>query len=353
MSKIAIITDTHFGARGDSTVFLDYFERFYDEIFFPEIESQGIKTIIHCGDLVDRRKYINFNTANRLRKTFIEKLGNYETIILAGNHDTYHKNTSEINALHEMVNNHGNIKTIINPCVMKVHDREMVFLPWINDNNAEDSLELIENVSLDYCFGHLELQGFEMQVGSFSEHGMDHNIFNKFSSVFTGHFHHKSSKNNIHYLGAPYEMTWSDYSDLRGFHTFEVSTGDLKFIQNPLNMFHKIIYDDSNKTHDQIMSHEFSKYNKKYVKVIVHKKNNPYWFDKFIEELERNSPYNIQIIEDHLTFKMENDEEFIENAQDTFSILRNYVKTLPEGINKPKLEILLKTLYDEASLLET
>ena len=69
--KIALITDTHWGARNDSKIFADYFSRFYDNVFFPYIDEHDIKTCIHLGDVVDRRKYINFKTANDLRENFV------------------------------------------------------------------------------------------------------------------------------------------------------------------------------------------------------------------------------------------------------------------------------------------
>ena len=37
--KVAIITDTHFGARKSSKVFHDFFQKFYDDIFFPTLEA--------------------------------------------------------------------------------------------------------------------------------------------------------------------------------------------------------------------------------------------------------------------------------------------------------------------------
>ena len=36
---IVIITDQHFGARKNSKLFHDYFLKFYDEIFFPYLET--------------------------------------------------------------------------------------------------------------------------------------------------------------------------------------------------------------------------------------------------------------------------------------------------------------------------
>ena len=65
--KIALLNDTHFGARNDSPAFLDYFMRFYNEIFFPYCKENNITTLIHLGDVVDRRKFINFKTAHTFR----------------------------------------------------------------------------------------------------------------------------------------------------------------------------------------------------------------------------------------------------------------------------------------------
>ena len=71
--KIAIITDTHFGARNDNLNFNDYFYKFYENTFFPLLKERGITTCIHMGDVVDRRKYISYRIANDLRKRFIDK----------------------------------------------------------------------------------------------------------------------------------------------------------------------------------------------------------------------------------------------------------------------------------------
>ena len=102
--KIALITDTHFGARNDSGVISDYMMKFYSDIFFPYIIDNDIKTIIHLGDLVDRRKYVNFVTLNSLRTDFIFRLqdSGIDTHIIIGNHDTYYRNTNRINAVNEL-----------------------------------------------------------------------------------------------------------------------------------------------------------------------------------------------------------------------------------------------------------
>ena len=49
--KIAIITDQHFGARKGSVEFHQYFQKFYEDIFFPAIASEGITTIMYLGDI--------------------------------------------------------------------------------------------------------------------------------------------------------------------------------------------------------------------------------------------------------------------------------------------------------------
>ena len=106
--KIALITDTHWGVRNDNVAFLDNSKRFLDEVFFPYLRDNGVSTLIHLGDLVDRRKYININTARRLREDFLVPLKDHslDVHIIAGNHDTYYKNTNEVNSLRELTNSY-------------------------------------------------------------------------------------------------------------------------------------------------------------------------------------------------------------------------------------------------------
>jgi len=88
--KVAIITDQHFGARNDSPNFLDFYQKFYDNVFFPKLEEIGIKELLILGDTFDRRKYVNFYSLQRTKQMFFDKLKekNIKIYMLAGNHDT-------------------------------------------------------------------------------------------------------------------------------------------------------------------------------------------------------------------------------------------------------------------------
>ena len=94
--KIALLSDTHFGARNDSKIFDDFFKKFYDEVFFPYLNEHQIKTVFHLGDVFDRRKYVNFHTLQSCKNYFFEPLANngIEMFVIPGNHDVYYKNTN-------------------------------------------------------------------------------------------------------------------------------------------------------------------------------------------------------------------------------------------------------------------
>ena len=101
---IALLNDSHFGVRNDSQAFQNYQLKFFDEQFFPFMQENNIKTLIHLGDVVDRRKFINHQTASIFRKRFFDRLyeEQIDTHIIIGNHDTYFKNTNEVNAIENL-----------------------------------------------------------------------------------------------------------------------------------------------------------------------------------------------------------------------------------------------------------
>jgi DNA repair exonuclease SbcCD nuclease subunit len=352
--KIALITDTHWGARGDSPAFAEYFNRFYYDHFFPYLADNGISHIFHLGDIVDRRKYINFVTARHLRK-FVEHChkSGIRLDVIIGNHDTSFKNTNEVNSMRELFEHSTyDINYYSDPTVVELGGIDIAVLPWVCSGNYDESMEFLRNTSAQILFGHLEIAGFEMYKGAVNDHGFDSKIFDKFDTVCSGHFHHKSTRGNINYLGAPYEMSWSDYNDPRGFHIFDTETRELTFIRNPLTMFNKIHYHDQDKTLDEIMAVDFDHYKGSYVKLIVHTKTNPYWFDMFVDKIEKAGVLDLQVVDDNLNLQMEDDGDIVNEAEDTLTVLNKVVDQVDSRVDKKVLYNFLSSLYNEALSVE-
>jgi DNA repair exonuclease SbcCD nuclease subunit len=355
--KIALITDTHWGVRNDNIAFMDNSKKFLNEVFFPYLDTNNVRTVVHLGDLVDRRKYLNHYTMHRLMKDFL--LPMYDRDIqchfIAGNHDTYYKNTNEINAIENIIGDRFEDFFTSYQRIPREFDFDgttILMLPWICDENRDVCLHKIKTTPAQIVMGHLELAGFEMYRGSIVSHGDDRNLFDRFDMVLSGHYHHRSSDGTIHYLGSHAEFTWSDYDDRKGFHILDTETRDLTFIENPYIMFYKVWYDDVTPGHEP-EGLDLSYCNGKIVKVIVKNKSDPYKFDMFIDRIEKFGVLEMQIVEDHLNLSVETDENIIDEAESTINIFKKYIDQVnSSSLNKEKLEQTIIELYQEAISVE-
>ena len=345
--KIALLSDTHFGARNDSKIFDDFFKKFYDEVFFPYLNEHQIKTVFHLGDVFDRRKYVNFHTLQSCKNYFFEPLENngIEMFVIPGNHDVYYKNTNDINSLNLLLKQYSNIYDVQNCETIDFGGQSFAFVPWLCSDNYDSSMQYLKNHS-GVCIGHFEISGFDMFRGATNEGGMDRKMLAHFDKVFTGHFHHRSTDDNIYYLGSPYEFIWSDYDDPRGFHIYDTTTQELTFIENPNKIFHKIYYDDRKPLVDA------SIFKKACVKLIVTHKQDYNKFDKFIEAMYINEVAELTIHEDFSEFETDALDGETMNIEDTMTLLSDYVDAIESDRDKEKLKTLLKTLYVEAQNLE-
>lgn len=364
--KIALITDTHWGVRNDSPIMHNHMKKFLDEVFFPTIDREGIDTIIHLGDLVDRRKYINYVTARRLRKDFLDPIQSRKITmhVIAGNHDTFYKNTNKVNALKELIDGKYDNITIYDqePCdiIIKhvseipgptfgdITNAKLFLMPWICDENREQTLKAINETTAPIAIGHLELAGYEMYKGQVNDHGDDPKVFDKFDLVLSGHYHTRSNNANIFYLGTPVQYTWSDFVDVKGFHILDTSTRSLEFLPNPNQIFHKFFYDDLNKNMDEVFSFDIDIYKDCYVKVIVKNKTNPFWFDIVIEKLEKAGVADLQVVEDHFHLDLEADDDIVNEAEDTISIINKFIDGMNINTDRKRVENIIQNLYIEA-----
>ena len=350
--KIAIITDQHFGARNDSVAFLNYYEKFYENVFFPKLKEEGINTVLILGDTFDRRKYVNFLSLKRAKEMFFDKLEELGVTVhmLAGNHDTYFKNTNDVNSVDLLLAEYTNINIIDSPTTIYVDDIPICMMPWICAENYADSIETLKSTRAEICMGHFEIAGFAMYKGMESHDGLDPSLFKKFDCVFSGHYHHRSSNDNITYVGNPYELTWQDYNDPRGFNTFDLSNRQLSFVVNPYTMFARYEYDDATCDPDTV---DVSVFSEKFVKVVVVNKADFYKFDKFLSRMYTYSPppFEVKIIEDFSAFN-EGEVSSEINLEDTQTVLSEYIDSIETDLDKEKIKTFVKTLYTEAINVE-
>ena len=338
--KVAIITDTHYGARKGSKFLHDYFEKFYDDVFFPTLEAEGINTVIHMGDAFDSRKSIDYQSLEWAKRVVFDRLEKYDVHMIVGNHDCYYKNTNNVNSPELLLQTYSNIKTYSKVTEVTIHNLNVLFIPWINAENFEDTINAIKISNSKCTMGHLELNGFRAHRGHIMEEGMDGKLFEKFDRVFSGHYHTRSDDGRIFYLGNPYEMFWNDVNDTRGFTIFDTETLTHTPVNNPYKLFYNIYYEDTN--HKLFNTTE---YKNKIVKVIVRKKSKPKEFEKFIDKLYSAGVQDLKIIEN---FEIKESEEFeISEDENTLSILNRYIDESEFELDKNTIKGIFQDLYKQ------
>ena len=345
--KLAIITDQHFGARKGAAYIHNYFQKFYDNIFFPYLIENKIDTIINMGDTFDNRRNIDIQSLEWTKVNYFDRLKELGITVhtVVGNHDIYYKDTNDVNSVDLLLREYDNIIVYSEPTDINIGGLDILFLPWITEENKKETLDAIDNTKSKVVMGHLELNGFVATRGHMMEHGMDTKVFDKFDKVYSGHYHTRSNNGKIYYLGNPYEMFWNDVNDPRGFTLFDTDTLEHVSINNPYKLFYNVYYEDTN--HQLFNTTE---YENKIVKVIVRKKSSPKEFQKFIDKLYRAGVQDLKIVENFAI--VENEEFDIDEDENTISILNRYIDEAEIEFDRGVVKGIFRDLYKQACEVE-
>ena len=300
---------------------------------------------------MDRRKFVNFNTLGTVRNRFMNPLRDMGVtlhIVPKSNHDTYYRNTNELNSVRELfADRYENFDLIEEPKDLVFDDLSIAMVPWINKENKEQTMKFLSTTKSPICCGHFELDGYEVMRGYKFEGGMSDSDLKRFEMVLSGHFHNKSSRNNVHYLGTQYQITFHDLNEKKGFHILDTETRGLEYVENPRRMFHQIVYDDIKTDLEKIIDTlDFTSYANSYVKILVMNKKSPYTFDRFIDKLYEQNIQNVTIVEDVSTDDVE-EEDILDMPQDTVTIINNEIDGMDID-NKSSVKNLIRELYMEA-----
>jgi len=345
--KVVILGDTHLGVRSGSPRFHEFFERFYDQVLFPYLKLHNIKTVWQLGDLWDQRKQIPLMSLKEARRYLFERIeGNgIDFYTLLGNHDIHYKNTLETNSSSLLLGEFKHVHIIDRPTEIKFGSLNTLWTPWICADNYDETVQTIQETTAPVCLGHFELKSFAMYRNHISTtETISRFILEKFGLVLSGHFHHRSHNDNIYYVGTPYEMSWNDFDDPKGFHVFDTETMEIEFISNPFVMYQKIIYNGSSSMDDLF----FEQYRNTIVQVVVQDKSNPFKFEKFLDQLQAAGCYEIKIVDEIRPEGVVDYDASEEEIMDTMGLLNNFVDQLETDVDPDDLKEYIHQLYIES-----
>lgn len=352
--KIAILGDLHIGVKNASELMMEHQNTFF-EFFLNYCVENNITTIFQLGDSWDTRRNCNFKTLNFAYENLfdrIEDLGlHYHTVI--GNHDIFYKETLDITSSDLLLRNYKSVTIYDKPQTIEFDGIKFDMIPWICNDNAEQCFEYIKNSNSDYCIGHFAINEFPMLGNNLFDGGINHDIFDHYIHVFSGHFHNRSQKYNITYVGVPYQLTWSDAMTKNGFIVFDTETRSWEYVENDDRYYFYVTYDDSKPGLSTNL--ETIKIKNSFIKVIVVNKKKPFLFTNYINKIIENSPADLKIIDQQL-LDIQSSQIAAPQGQikGTLQLINDYVDGLDtiDHDRKEQLKQTLTNLYNEAIMIE-
>jgi DNA repair exonuclease SbcCD nuclease subunit len=342
--KCVVIGDMHFGARGANTDLLEHQALFFSDLFSYLDSNKEIRSILLTGDVFDTRKSINIMIIDKFRQMFLSEAIKRDLSVFAvvGNHDLYYRETTAVNTLKTLLNDtvklHPGCFTVIDePKDVSVDGTPFFMVPWVCKENHDAVLKAIKESKAKYALGHFEFDGFEMQRGQVMKTSHSHKDYSKFDLVISGHYHSKSKKDNVLYTGTPYELTWMDYADDKGFWVFD--DGDMSFIRNKNTLHNRIHYSDG-------FAPDVGEVAGKYVQLIIDRRIPDKELTSYLNALYAMKPYEIKVNENYaesLSISVIDTK-----VKDTGELIRDYVMDSAITLDKDKMISMMQNLYRQA-----
>lgn len=331
--KYAILGDLHFKKCKE-------YEQSYREkvlnFVYNYCKQNDVTQIVQLGDFFHDRKSLDVNLLYEIKELARKYLSFDKFTILIGNHDTYFNNTNEVNSLYVLENVIPNLEIID-----KVKETEYgLIVPWLNESNIEDFTDKLSKSDSQYCFGHFEINTFEMMRGILAQNSFnDINTFKQFKKVFSGHYHLMQDKNNISYVGSLFQNDFGDWNDRKRFFIIDTIGNTIEEVKIPVTFFEKITFNTENDLN--INLEEYKDKNTQFIFNLPTSFNR----EKLIEEITENI-INYNIIDNSRLCNEEITIDTDENFSNLFTEYLNNNQNYDEN-RKTSLNNLFNEIYSK------
>lgn len=342
--SVAILGDCHVGAHNSNPVHHEYMAKFFAD-FFTYIDNTGIKEIIQLGDLFDVRKHVTTWSLNWFKKHFLQPIieRNLKCYVLVGNHDIHYRESVSLSSVREVLEPFSDWFVIVDePKDYCIDNKWFLLVPWVCRENNDDVSKAINDSISDYCCGHFEFDGFELYKGQIAKTHHTHTHYKKFKTVFSGHYHHMSRKDNIQYTGTPYELTWQDADTTKGFFVLYDETLILTENKHKIySRFHLSKVDTKNLS---------TLVTGKHVRVTIDESLEPKQRDKLEDTIHSLSPLSVKFI-DQVVEKETATSTTYNSSVPITDLITEYVGnvSLPDTVDQELMNTVMIKLHIEAS----
>ena len=284
-SKVAIFSDLHLGVHLDSAVWHQVALKWCDW-FILELKRQNITDIIFLGDFYHHRSDISVATLH-IASLILDKLSEFNIIMIVGNHDAYYKDRADVNSL-SILSGRKNLTVISKTTTSTLFGKTFTFIPWGGD---------ISKLPIsDAIFGHLEIESFKMNSYKTCDHGTKtRDLLAKARLIMSGHFHLRDERvyneGTIVYVGNPFEMDFGDLGGIKGYYILDLETLKYEFYENKLSPKHrKISLTELTNAKSLTGADINDMVNGNFVKFVVDKKANGDMIDTLIQKFSVYNP---------------------------------------------------------------
>lgn len=316
--KTVIIGDLHIGIRNGNQYFFRMMKNFFEEKFFPFLYENNITRVIQLGDILDKRKSIDFTVAKFLRDDFLRKFdeSKIELYAISGNHDLYYRQSVSIDGPSQFTNGYQYVKIIKEPMVLD----DFLLIPWVCDENKQNIVDFLEKNRnpQKIVLGHFELAGFPVIKGHMAERGsLENDIFSGYKKVISGHYHSPSSRKNIVYIGTPYELSWNETGDEKKYYVYDDETTEIVPIYTNQRLFIQV---DWYKRDDYNL--EFFK--DKYIRLLIDEETDENILSLYLSEIDKIGVADIKVLRKDIVDNAKEQEE-VTQVDDILSIMMTYI----------------------------
>jgi DNA repair exonuclease SbcCD nuclease subunit len=347
VNKLAVVGDLHFGIRNNSQQYLRYQSEWIENELKRITDKNKCDSVFFLGDVLDNRTSLSPLIMKEVRRLFKRLTETYKNVfVLLGNHDIYYRSSRDVHSL-EFLEDQGVVLFENISEITFNDDKRCLILPWVTRDDELHVQDLLVNNKYDYCFGHLEINNFEMIKGVVERDGMRQDLFENVGKVYSGHFHLRRKSGNIDYVGTPYELDWGDIGEDKGVTVLTIKTNKEKFVKTEDAPVHIRIQSKNTKLEDltpDIISDNF-------IQLKFHDGISEVERIDYIEKINSMKPISFSTDEGSSYTFGGDDESILESSiKDTMGFLTEYLDIIeiPEGLNKKEIIGRLEELYNDS-----